>query len=105
VTNTAQVEYGRAHPDKGFGSSLAELGPESADLIDSVLASGRKSGYVFLLTAAPPDSRGSTTHYTIIARPQKYGKQGTHSFFTDESGVQRFITEDRLPTAQDPELQ
>jgi len=103
---TAQVEYARAHPDKGFASSLVELGPESgAALIDSVLASGRKSGYVFILTAAPPDAHGRITHYTVIARPQKYGKQGTHSFFTDESGVQRFTTDDRAPTAQDPELQ
>ncbi len=104
--NTAQVEYARAHPDKGFASSLAELGPESgAALIDSVLASGRKSGYVFVLTAASPDSHGRITHYTVIARPQRYGKEGKHSFLMDESGVQHFTTEDRAPTAQDPALQ
>jgi len=104
--NTAQDEYARAHPDKGFASSLAELGPESgAALIDSVLASGRKSGYVFVLTAASPDSHGRITHYTVIARPQRYGKEGKHSFLMDESGVQHFTTEDRAPTAQDPALQ
>ena len=104
--NVAEAEYAQAHPDKGFASSLAELGPEPGSaLIDSVLASGRKSGYVFILTAAPPDSHGRITHYTVIARPQKYRREVKHSFLTDESGVQHFTTEDRAPTAQDPALQ
>jgi hypothetical protein len=104
--NVAQSYYAQTHPDKGFASSLAELGPEpGSGLIDSVLASGRKSGYVFVLTSASPDSHGRITHYTVIARPQKYGKEGKHSFLTDESGVFHFTTEDRAPTAQDPALQ
>ena len=104
--NAAQVYYAQTHSDKGFASSLAELGPEPGSaLIDFVLASGRKSGYVFVLTVASPDSHGRTTHYTVIARPQRYGKDGKHSFLTDESGVLHFNTEDRAPTAQDPALQ
>ena len=70
-----------------------------------MLASGRKSGYVYVLTAASPDSHGRITHYTVIARPQRYGKEGKHSFLTDESGVLHFTTEDRAPTGQDPALQ
>ena len=104
--NVAQVYYTQTHPDKGFASSLAELGPEPGSaLIDSVLASGRKSSYVFVVTPASPDSHGRITHYTVIARPQRYGKNGKHSFLTDESGVLHFTTEDRAPTAQDPALQ
>lgn len=104
--NVAQVSYAQTHPDRGFASSLAELGPEpGSGLIDSVLASGRKSGYVYVLTAASPDSHGRITHYTVIARPQRYGKEGKHSFLTDESGVLHFTTEDRAPSAQDPTLQ
>jgi len=104
--NVAQVYYAQTHPDKGFASSLAELGPEPGSaLIDSVLASGRKSSYVFVVTPASPDSHGRITHYTVIARPQRYGKNGKHSFLTDESGVLHFTTEDRAPTAQDPALQ
>ena len=106
TNNTAEVEYARTHPDKGFASSLAELRPESDDaVLDSVLASGRKSGYVFVLIAAPSDSHGRIARYTVIARPQKYAKDGKHRFLTDESGVQHFTTEDRAPTAQDPALQ
>src|SRR6266481_1820061 len=91
--NVAQVEYARTRPDRGFASSLAELGPRSDDaLIDSVLASGKKSSYIFILTAAPPDSRGRIVRYGITARPQHYGET-KHSFFTDESGLLRFTTE------------
>jgi hypothetical protein len=104
--NVAQVEYARTHPDRGFASSLAELGPGSDDpLIDSVLASGKKSSYIFILTAAPPDSHGRIVRYGITARPQHYGKNIKHNFFTDESGVLRFTTENRAATAQDPTLQ
>src|SRR5882757_8585497 len=86
---TAQVAYAQTHPEKGFASSLAELGPSpGAELIDSVLASGRKSGYVFTLNAAPPEASGRIIHYTLVARPEKYEKQ-TRSFFMDESGVKR----------------
>lgn len=103
--NVAQVEYARTHPDKGFASSLAELGPGSGDLISPVLASGRKNSYVFILTAAPPDSQGRIFRYSVIARPQHYGKNSRHNFFTDESGVLRFTTENRAGTVQDPALQ
>jgi len=103
--NVAQVEYARTHPDRGFASSLAELGPGSGDLIDSVLASGKKSSYVFILAAAPPDSHGRIARYSVMARPQHYGKNIRHNFLTDESGILRFTTENRAATSQDPPLQ
>ncbi|PYU56448.1 MAG: hypothetical protein DMG55_23840 [Acidobacteria bacterium] len=71
--------------------------------IDSVLASGKKSSYIFTLTAAPQDSDGRTVRYCITGRPQHYGKT-KHSFFIDESGVLRFTTENRAATAEDPVL-
>ena len=98
---TAQVVYAQTHPDKGFASSLAELGPSpGAELIDSVLASGRKSGYVFTLSAAPPEANRRVMHYTLAARPEKYEKE-TRSLFIDESGVERFTTENRAATVND----
>ena len=102
--NAAQVVYARTHPDKGFAASLFELGPHPGDgLIDSGLASGRKSGYVFILSAAPPDSHGRIMHYTLVVRPEKY-EQDSRSFFIDETGVKRFTTENRAPTTGDPPL-
>src|ERR1700739_1802106 len=74
--NMAQVAYAETHPNKGFASSLAELGPSpGAELIDPGLASGTKSGYVFNLNAAPPEASGRITHYTVVARPEKYGAE------------------------------
>jgi hypothetical protein len=94
--------FTRTHPDKGFASSLAELGPSpGAELIDAVLASGRKSGYLFILSTAPPDFSGRIMHYAVVARPQQY-RSGRRNFFMDESGVERFTTEDRPATINDP---
>ena len=102
--NTAQVEYARAYPDKGFASSLGELGPTGYSLISAVLASGKKDGYIFNLMASPSDSGGKVVRYTITARPRRYGDDTVRSFFTDESGVLRFTSENRAATAQDPTL-
>src|SRR5262250_2420142 len=54
--NTACVTYSTTYQSVGYPSSLAALGPAasatstSADLIDSVLAGGTKSGYSFAYT-------------------------------------------------------
>src|SRR5437764_13645422 len=54
--NTADVTYSSTYPDKGFTCTLSNLGPPAgsaaatstaAGLVDSVLASGVKSGYSF----------------------------------------------------------
>jgi hypothetical protein len=101
----AQDEYAKAHPDKGFASSLAELGPRPGDeLIDPVLSSGRKKSYIFTLNAADPDQQGHIARYTITARPRRYTKTVRRSFFLDESGVIRYTGENRAPTSQDQPL-
>jgi hypothetical protein len=103
--NTAQSVYAEEHPKKGFAVSLQELGPSpGAELIDEMLASGSKSRYVITMFAAPPDSSGRINKYTLIARPQHFGKDEARSFFTDESGAFHATPENRTPTIQDPIL-
>lgn len=98
----AQSEYAREHPDKGFATSLEDLGNDSrGSLIDSVLASGTKSEYEFILWTAGPNSQGRVSRFFVVARPQKY-QEGERSFFIDESGVERFTAENRAATAADP---
>jgi prepilin-type N-terminal cleavage/methylation domain-containing protein len=83
--NTAQISYNSAYPTLGYASSLAQLGgancaaPSSAGacLIDSVLASGAKSGYTFTLTGAT-GTPAST--YQIIAAPITPNQTGTRYF-------------------------
>jgi hypothetical protein len=102
--NVAQSIYANTYPDKGFAASLQGLGPSpGAELIDRVLASGIRSGYTITMYA-PPDPQGRISRYTLIARPQRFGKDGTRSFLTDESGLFHVTSENRPPTRQDPLL-
>jgi type IV pilus assembly protein PilA len=81
----------------GFPHALSDLGPGSggaassagADMIDSVLASGVKSGYKFTYAAAATDPSGNVLSYTITATPVVPGSTGQRSFFTDQSGTIR----------------
>jgi hypothetical protein len=103
---TAQTQFAQDRPRIGFATSLAQLGPTpGAQLIDSVLASGTKSGYIFAITSTASDSNGRVTKYIAIARPIQYNKRTTHSFLLDESGTVHYTTENRAPTTQDPALQ
>jgi prepilin-type N-terminal cleavage/methylation domain-containing protein len=85
--NTAAVTYSTTY-GIGYPDALSDLGPAasatstSADLVDSVLASGTKSGYTFTWA-------GGGDTYTITAAPTTLGTTGQRGFFTDESGVIR----------------
>jgi hypothetical protein len=94
--NTAAVTY--SSQCGGFPPSLTAMGPPAgggavdcttADLIDSVLASGTKSGYTFTYAANDADGDGNMDTYTINADPASPGTTGTRYFFTDQSGVIR----------------
>lgn len=80
---------------KGFPVSLSNLGPgkpatsTAADLIDSVLAGGTKSGYRFTYTSGAP-TNGIISTYTITASPQTPNVTGTRYFFTDQTAVIRY---------------
>jgi len=100
--NRAQSAYAEKHLEKGFASALPELGQGSgADVIDQDVSSGRKTHYTFAMTAGPADSEGRITKYTVVARPEKFGKDGWRCFFIDESGIIRYTVEDRPPTVLD----
>ena len=108
--NTAELTYASTY-NHGYSSDFASLGPtggipsaSTANLIDEVLARGRKSGYSFTYSPGARDPKGWINSYTVVARPIKYNRDDSGnrtSFFTDESGVIRQTEEDRPPTAQD----
>ncbi len=91
--NTACVTYSTTY-GTGYPAALSNLGPAAAataaaaDLIDSVLAAGTKSGYVFTFTADAPVG-GTINTYTIVAEPSNRGTTGQRGFFTNQSGVIR----------------
>jgi len=91
--NTACVTYSTTY-GTGYPANLSNLGPgapataATADLIDSVLASGTKSGYTFTYASGAAVG-GQVPTYTLTAVPVNVGTTGQRRFFTDQSGVIR----------------
>lgn len=89
--NTAMISYNTTYPNIGFASSLSALGgiscnppgSDSACLIDTQLASGRKNGYAFALGAAGKPS----TAYQVVAYPLVPNQSGVRTFCSDQSAV------------------
>ena len=95
ILNTAESTYASTY-NNGYSSNLSQLAspasgaPSStaADLVDSLLASGTKSGYSFSYTPSTGTS-GRTDAYSINADPITVGSTGLIHYFTDQSGVIR----------------
>jgi hypothetical protein len=102
--NTAQVTYRGGNETKGFARTLRELGPKGEGMLEPVITSGKKRGYRFRLTPQRTSSDKPVEHYIVTAWPMKRLVKNQRSFFTDETGVIRFTTEDRLATSADPPL-
>lgn len=113
--NNAQATYAETYKI-GYSPSLLALGPSAsnqppsvsaASLIDSVVAGGRKHDYTYSYSPGPRNASGRITTYTVLARPVKFGiweGTGTRDYFTDESGIIRWTSEDRPAIAKDPAL-
>jgi type IV pilus assembly protein PilA len=88
TVNTAMISYNDNYPTVGFAPTLAALGgtncttpdDNGACLIDSLLASGSKSGYSFTETAS---GSNPAEQYIAVASPVS----GNRSFCTTEQGV------------------
>jgi type IV pilus assembly protein PilA len=88
--NTAAVTYATTY-GIGYPDALTKMGPAAtassttADLVDSVLSAGIKSGYTFTWG-------GGGDTYNITAAPTTPGQTGQRGFYTDQSGVIRADT-------------
>jgi prepilin-type N-terminal cleavage/methylation domain-containing protein len=76
-----------------YATNLTALG--TANLIDSVLASGTKDGYSY-------SASGGANNFTVNAAPVTAGSTGTRYFFSDESGVIRYATGAAATVASSP---
>jgi type IV pilus assembly protein PilA len=91
--NTACIAFSTSYGQ--YPAALTNLGPvgsgtassTSADLIDSVLSAGQKSGYVFTFTAGTANQS-----YSITATPITAATTGQNMYYTDQSGVIRVDT-------------
>ncbi len=90
------ARYGR------YAATLAELGPPAtgeagpaaANFISKDLAEGRKSGYVFTVSASPEG-------YTVLAMPDS---ASCRSFFSDATMVLRESTSKEPANTNSPEI-
>jgi competence protein ComGC len=108
VLNTSAVVYSTTYGV--FPPSLAALGPSSspsstaANLIDSALAGGTKSGYIFVYYPIfRPRREGETEGYIITASPVTPRTTGMRYFFTDQSGTIR-TESNRVATSESPPI-
>jgi len=88
--STAELIYATSYSIQ-FSTNLTQLSgsginpdPNNAGLIDSVLAGGIKSGYVFTYTPILTDPQGHTATYSLTADPQSTMSGQLH-FYTDQS--------------------
>jgi hypothetical protein len=58
-------------------------------MVDSVLASGTKTGYKFSYSAGATDAAGNVLNYTLTGEPISVGSTGQRYFYSDQSGVIR----------------
>ncbi|MGB8010689.1 MAG: prepilin-type N-terminal cleavage/methylation domain-containing protein [Terriglobales bacterium] len=95
--NSAEVSYNSAYPTVGYASTLTALGGTScsppstsgACLIDTVLASGQRSGYNFTLsnvTGTPAST------YNVVATPILWNYSGMNYFCSFADAVIRVST-------------
>jgi len=95
--NSSEIAYAASY-NTGYTVDMASLAPPvpvganptstAAGLIDSVLASGIKSGYSFTYSPGVSDSTGRILTYEITATPTG-STTGTNCYYTDQSGVIR----------------
>jgi prepilin-type N-terminal cleavage/methylation domain-containing protein len=92
---TYRSTYARGYaPGPGLGALAppAGGGPPSAaaaDLIDPILATGTRQGYVYSYNPIDADGDGQPEAYTINASPAVPGKTGDKYFFVDQTNVVR----------------
>ena len=101
MLNEAAIQYSLSYG--GYPTALTQMGPSStpaatggtvaypgaADLIDSRMVTGIKSGYNFNWVAGPTDALNHTVSYSITATPIYPGVTGQRTFYTDTTGIIR----------------
>jgi prepilin-type N-terminal cleavage/methylation domain-containing protein len=107
---SSETAYATTYPTAGFSATLANLGDGGSNpcvastaqacLIDPILASGKKSGYIITWLG---DGLTPSVSYNINADPIVRGSSGRRSFFTNYPGVIRY--NDAAPaTVSDPTI-
>jgi type IV pilus assembly protein PilA len=82
---SAELDYNRSYPERGYACSLAALGDQSwQSAIPPELATGHKAGYTFEITHCT-SSKADGNGYILTAVPEIVGKTGDRGFCMDEN--------------------
>ena len=97
--NTGEATFSTMCPQIGYSAALVDMGPTGATcpsgvgIIDKVLASGTKSGYVFTEAGTDPigtPPANSTFHVTAV--PETYQTTGIREFCSSQTNVIYYST-------------
>ena len=100
--NMAQSQYEATYPANGYSCALPALGgdpksgppsPTNAQVLQTDLATGIKSGYTFSIGNCTKVNNNGTdriTGYTVIATPLTIGSTGNRSFCSDQFGAIKY---------------
>jgi type IV pilus assembly protein PilA len=106
--NSALINYASTF-DIGYPASFSYLAPSAmptstaADLLDSIVVSGKKSGYHFVYTPGSVSAGGAIDTYSITGQPLVPGTTGQRNFYSDQSLVIHYNATGPA-TANDPPL-
>jgi type IV pilus assembly protein PilA len=96
--STAEISYHSSYPQVGYAADLASLGgsatgctpgPASACVLDSVISSGNKTGYIFFAAGFAPGGTSTNTQFVASSAPVTFNKTGLRNFCiaTDDGSV------------------
>jgi len=99
---TAELSYHNSYSNIGYAPDLKSLGgpavgcspsPAGACIVDSVVISGVKSGYVFFAAGFAPGGTPTNTQFVSSAAPVRFNSTGTRNFCiaTDDGSVRAMI--------------
>jgi type IV pilus assembly protein PilA len=102
ISEIKSIQQGQAQFYAQFGRyavTLTELGPPAAGvgILPGSLAKGKKSGYLFSLTATP-------TGYSLSAVPERFEGTGRRTFYADQELVIRNNWSSDPATTASPEI-
>jgi type IV pilus assembly protein PilA len=102
--STAETTYASTYPTIGYTCLLTDLGPPpsgspmsstAAGILDNVLASGQKAGYLFNLQGCAGTPKAN---YVSTAAPISVGATGTRAFCSATPGVITYAADGTIAT-------
>jgi type IV pilus assembly protein PilA len=110
--STAQITYASTYQYSGYAAALSNLGPggsncssgpssTNACILDAVLSSGSKSGYLFSSAGSGGGGGNPNTQFVAGSAPISYNSTGVRNFCMVTDGVLRIAPG---PTAIAPDV-